>query len=320
MVKGRVLVIDDEAEVRRSVSAGLTQAGCSVVACPDGYSAIRELARGAFDYLVAAVFLPDIDGLKIAKAARALHPNLPVAVISGFGDWKLRQAVLAEPNTAYLDKPFKIGQLVQALEKLTPGTKAGAPLPKADEPETDSPARACLLIRVPEHERSLAVFHQLRGMDGVQACEAVVGDVDIILLAQAPSADGIRAFTEKVRAIPGVEIASASPVERPELDPDVRPFVEACRREAKAGPQGETASYLLVDVDPHLIRRVFATILFLDNVVSCDVIAGGARLIALVAGDDAGVPIRRAVERLSRMDGVLRVREARIIQMADDGA
>jgi DNA-binding response OmpR family regulator len=81
-LKGRVLVIDDEAEIRRNLTVGLTQEGYSVLACPDGISAIHELdaARGkgvAYDYLVTDIFMPDIDGLKILKVIKISTPTSP---------------------------------------------------------------------------------------------------------------------------------------------------------------------------------------------------------------------------------------------------
>ncbi|MCK4550071.1 MAG: response regulator, partial [Candidatus Krumholzibacteria bacterium] len=89
-MKGRVLIIDDEAEIRRNLTVGLTQEGYSAVACPDGISAIHELNSAKekgikYDYLVTDIFMPDIDGLKILKVIKIQHPELPVLVITGFG-------------------------------------------------------------------------------------------------------------------------------------------------------------------------------------------------------------------------------------------
>lgn len=85
-MKGRVLIIDDEAEIRRNLTFGLTQEDYSVVACPDGISAIHELNQSknkglAYDYLITDIFMPDIDGLKILKVIKNQYPDLPVLVI-----------------------------------------------------------------------------------------------------------------------------------------------------------------------------------------------------------------------------------------------
>ncbi|MCK4807661.1 MAG: response regulator, partial [Candidatus Aegiribacteria sp.] len=125
-MKGRVLIIDDEAEIRRNLTIGLTQEDYTAVACPDGISAIHELNQArekgfAYDYLITDIFMPDIDGLKILKVIKNQYPDLPVLVITGFGDERLMLTALSEHNTGYLDKPFEISELVEALEELSPG-------------------------------------------------------------------------------------------------------------------------------------------------------------------------------------------------------
>ena len=87
-MKGRVLIIDDEAEIRRNLTFGLTQEGYDVTACPDGISAIHELRDAresgkAYSHLVTDIFMPDIDGLKILKVIKIQYPDLPVLVITG---------------------------------------------------------------------------------------------------------------------------------------------------------------------------------------------------------------------------------------------
>ena len=153
-MKGRVLIIDDEAEIRRNLTVGLTQEGYSVVACPDGISAIHELNAArekgiAYDYLVTDIFMPDIDGLKILKVIKSQYPDLPVLVITGFGDEALKFTALSELNTGYLDKPFEIPDLVKALEELSPGSTAatGGGEGKA-EPEMRESVSAYLTIRI----------------------------------------------------------------------------------------------------------------------------------------------------------------------------
>jgi len=125
----RVLIIDDEPAIRRNLTFGLTQEGYVCTACPDGISAIHELNaaldRGeTYDYLITDIFMPDIDGMKILTVIKRQFPDLPVLVITGFGDDSLKAMALAETNTGYLDKPFEISQLVEALEALSPGKDA----------------------------------------------------------------------------------------------------------------------------------------------------------------------------------------------------
>jgi hypothetical protein len=146
--------------------------------------------------------------------------------------------------------------------------------------------------------------------------------VDIIVLAQASSMDGIREFFAKVRAMDGIEVVSTSPVERPKLDHDVGEFVKIYQREAKQKAQSEkragTMSYVIVDIDKSSMQQIFTTVFFIDEVVFCDVIDNGTRLVGMITGLDAGGQVRKVIDRLSHVDGVLRVREAKIIRMTDD--
>lgn len=332
-MKGRVLIIDDEAEIRRNLTIGLTQEDYSVVTCPDGLSAIHELNQArqkgiAYDYLVTDIFMPDIDGLKILKVIKNQYPELPVLVITGFGDERLMLTALAEHNTGYLDKPFEIPDLVKALEELTPGTTAVDEEIAPQKEEIDDGMResvsAYLTIKITDSSRSMDIFNELYMMDGIQSCEAVRGDVDIILLAQASSQEEIKSIFNRVAKIEGVDIASMSEVERPKLDRDVDEFIDIYQKAVKQNVQDSvkrqpgTTSYIIADIDKDAIQQIFTTVFFIDEVVFCDVIDGGTKLVGMITGHGAVGRTPRIIEKLSQIDGVLRVREARIIKLMED--
>jgi CheY-like chemotaxis protein len=330
-LKGRVLIIDDEAEIRRNLTIGLTQEGYSVVACPDGISAIHELNTArekgiAYDYLVTDIFMPDIDGLKILKVIKIQYPDLPVLVITGFGDEALKLTALSELNTGYLDKPFEIPDLVRALEELSPGSTAGKAEEKAAaaRPEMRESVTTYLTIRITDPSRSMDIYKRLYQMDGVQRCEAVRGDFDIIVVAQAASPEEIKKLKDRIAAMDGVQLASVSDVERPKLDRDVNEFINIYSQAVKAhglassSKQPGTTSYIIVDVDKNAIQQIFTTVFFIDEVVFCDVIENGTKLVGMVTGQGAVGKMPRIIEKLSQIDGVLRVREATVIKLVED--
>lgn len=329
-MKGRVLIIDDEAEIRRNLTVGLTQEGYNVVACPDGISAIHELDTArqkgiAYDYLVTDIFMPDIDGLKILKVIKVQYPDLPVLVITGFGDDSLKMTALSEQNTGYLDKPFEIPDLVKALEELSPGSTTGVAVEESEIPDEGmrESVSAYLTIRITDPSRSMEIYNALFRMDGVQKCEAVRGDFDIIVLAQAASEDEIKQIFDTISKMEGVEIASMSAVERPKLDRDVDKFVkiyaQAMKRpsQVKSAMQPGTMSYIIVDVDPNAIQQIFTTVFFIDEVIFCDMIEGGKKLVGMITSEGMG---RKStiLEKLNEIDGVLRVREATVIKLVED--
>ncbi len=328
-MKGRVLVIDDEAEIRRNLTVGLTQEGFSVVTCPDGISAIHELDSSrekgiAYDFLVTDIFMPDIDGLKILKVIKIQYPELPVLVITGFGDESLEATALSEENTGYLNKPFEIPDLVNALEELSPGSTGGS----VDDGTADSEpvmresTSAYLTIRITDQDRSMEIYNELYHMDGVQRCEAVRGEFDIIVLLQTSSSEKIKELFEKIGNIEGVEVASMAEVEMPKLDRDINEFVKIYSDAVKqpgqvtSGKQPGMTSYIIVDIDKNAIQQIFTTVFFIDEVVFCDVIEDGSKLVGMITGGAMG-RTPKVIAKLNEIDGVLRVREAKIIKLAE---
>jgi CheY-like chemotaxis protein/nitrate reductase NapAB chaperone NapD len=328
-LKGNVLIIDDEVEIRRNLTIGLTQEGYSAVACPDGISAIHELeqalAKGLkYDYLVTDIFMPDVDGLKILKVIRRQYPHLPVLVITGYGDVSLEMEAVSEYNTGYLDKPFEIADLVKALEELAPGTTESREKIVKVEPEMRVSVSAYLTLRVTDPDHSMDIYMKLYHMDGVQRCEAVRGDVDIIVLAQADSKEKIEQLFQQIRSMDGVDVVSMDRVARPKLDRDVHEFIKtysAIVKEATtetAAKHSGTTSYVIVDINKDAIQQVFTTVFFIDEVVFCDVIEGGSKLVGMITGESAVGAKPRIIEKLNQIEGVLRVREAKVIKIMEE--
>jgi len=329
----RVLIIDDEAEIRRNLTFGLMQEGFEVTACPNGLSAIHELTESrekglGYDYLVTDIFMPDIDGLKILKVIKQKFPDLPVLVITGFGDEELRQTALSEKNTGFLEKPFEIEDLVAALHELAPGVTTLGPAEEAAPPAGEAvreSVSAYLTIRIQDTARSREIFNELRAMEHVVSCDAVRGDMDIIIFAQAGSVEKIRDLFDQVRQVTGVEVLSKSPVERPKLDRDVKGFIDSYKQavKEKAGTESEetespTTSYIIVDIDPDAIQDIFMRVFFIDELIFCDVVDNGTKLVGMITTAGAMGRTPRIIEKLNQVDGVLRVREAQIIRMAEE--
>ncbi|HET7881229.1 MAG TPA: ATP-binding protein [Acetobacteraceae bacterium] len=109
---GRLLLLDDDSEVREAVSAMLQTAGYTVVACDRAEKALDELRQRAADVLIVDFAMPDMRGDQFAEAARRLHPAVPILFITGY----------SEPNTLrqerwMLQKPFHAAQLVDVVEQ-----------------------------------------------------------------------------------------------------------------------------------------------------------------------------------------------------------
>src|SRR6266478_6365462 len=82
-VSGPVLVVDDEASIRRALTSILQDEGFQTLVAEDGESALR-LLRGARPALVLLdIWMPGIDGIETLEKIKSLYPDLPVIMISG---------------------------------------------------------------------------------------------------------------------------------------------------------------------------------------------------------------------------------------------
>jgi CheY-like chemotaxis protein len=94
---GTILLVDDQADVRRSMKGVLTDSGYRVLEAGDAKGALRLLDAGV-DLLLTDMKLPDMDGAELAAAAAAARPGLKIALMSGYA-WS------REPGTDILVKP-----------------------------------------------------------------------------------------------------------------------------------------------------------------------------------------------------------------------
>ncbi|HWQ11605.1 MAG TPA: response regulator transcription factor [Roseiflexaceae bacterium] len=81
----RVLLVDDEINIRLTLSALLQRAGYDVTTAEGGAEAINLLDRHRYDLLLVDLKMPGIDGMQVVAAARARHPDIAIIVLTGHG-------------------------------------------------------------------------------------------------------------------------------------------------------------------------------------------------------------------------------------------
>ncbi|MBB5163386.1 DNA-binding response OmpR family regulator [Mycobacterium sp. AZCC_0083] len=118
-VSGRmVLMVDDDPDVRTSVSRGLRHSGFDVRVAASGKEALRLLSNETHDALVLDVQMPELDGVAVVTALRALGNDIPICVLSARDTVNDRIAGLEAGADDYLTKPFDLGELVARLHAL----------------------------------------------------------------------------------------------------------------------------------------------------------------------------------------------------------
>lgn len=112
-----ILLVEDEAAVRRLTHRFLSRAGYRVVEAGDGRQALDIMAamEGSIDLLVTDVIMPGMNGRELADRVVARNPETRVFFMSGYPDDVPLVKGLAE--SAFLQKPFTAEALVKALEE-----------------------------------------------------------------------------------------------------------------------------------------------------------------------------------------------------------
>ncbi len=115
---GRVLLVEDEVEVRSFAVRALKRQGYQVLEAADGVEAlaVMEANQGTVDIVVSDVVMPEMDGPTLFKELRARNPGIKVIFVSGYPNEAFRES-LGSDDFAFLPKPFSLPQLAQKVKE-----------------------------------------------------------------------------------------------------------------------------------------------------------------------------------------------------------
>jgi len=319
----RVLIVDDEAPLRRQLMVGLVQNGYEVEECEEGLPALAMIKsaksrHNPFAFVILDVRLPDIDGLKILSVIKATYPDLPVVVITGFGNENTVHTVQSREGSAYLDKPFQVDSLISELHRLEPAQSEKAKPRVAAEPRPLE--SAIVFLRGRKDADLYDVYAKLNFADGVCYCDPVVGDWDMVLLMQAPSRREIDLLIKRqFEALEEVETSEVHYCEKPRISKEFEAFIldyeKGRAMEESEGAESDSrkarlhTAYAVLDVDSAMIPKLYMKLYFADNVVHCDVTDGGKQVVLLLQGispQEIHAAIRNKIRMIA---GVLRIKQ-----------
>jgi CheY-like chemotaxis protein len=110
-----VLLVDDNPDVAAVSSSLLEQLGYTVRRVDSAEAALREIELDGFDFVFSDIVMPGkIDGLGLARRLKAMRPQLPILLATGYSD----AALSVRGDFPILRKPYEIHQLSQAIAKL----------------------------------------------------------------------------------------------------------------------------------------------------------------------------------------------------------
>ncbi len=324
-MSARVLLVADEAALRRQAGAAMSRLGFDTQQARDGLSALAAIeAQGKagrpFQVVVTDAALPDFDGAKLLSVIKARHPEIKVVVVAA--DASAAERVEARKGDGFLAAPFEPERLATLVGEVAKrSAAAAAPVPAAAAPAAQ--AAAYVLIEPAAGLEPWKLLGQLGCLPEAAYCDAVRDErFGMAMLLRGASPAAVAASAKKLLdGNPAVGSWELLEVRAAELPGELRGYIEAYDREYSGEKRvrriaERDASYVLVDVHPQHLAGLYVRLYFLDEVVEIDAAASGRELMLLAQGRDFAALRRMLDERVRPQEGVMRVRELKVVPFA----
>jgi two-component system chemotaxis response regulator CheY len=117
---GRILIVDDDENVRKVLRVTLTDAGYDVVEADHGGTGIEQIRSGdnrlMVDVIICDIRMPQINGVEAIDYFLQQFPSVPILVLTGFPDTKMAAELLSKGVADYLVKPVDDDKLLAAVK------------------------------------------------------------------------------------------------------------------------------------------------------------------------------------------------------------
>ena len=156
----RVLIVDDQYDVRRMLRSGLETLGAEfeIVAIPSGEEALLEAMRRPPDLLIADVRLAGMSGLELKKKIQAHNPDAKVILITGLTDTESRKKIENAGADAYFFKPIDFADLLGAVRNCLGVKRPSGELTRAPVPPQRGLAEGIADLRTELSAAGTAIF------------------------------------------------------------------------------------------------------------------------------------------------------------------
>lgn len=117
----RILLVDDEANVRKVFSDVLSRESYTVKGVENGPEAIRAIKEETFDLALVDLRMPCMDGIEVLENIKKIKPQLPVIIYTGYGSVTSAVESMRKKAADYLNKPFSPEELKSSIRRALGG-------------------------------------------------------------------------------------------------------------------------------------------------------------------------------------------------------
>ena len=121
--KGRILIVDDEADIRESLEALLTMEEYSVDLAPNATEGLKKIEAGNFDLVLLDLMMPDRSGMEVLQDVRERDRETPIFMITAYGSVEVAVNALKAGANDYFSKPWDNEKLLIEIERMIARTR-----------------------------------------------------------------------------------------------------------------------------------------------------------------------------------------------------
>ena len=114
----KILVVDDEEQMRKLIATLLSQKGHQCLTANNGREALGKIMEAKFDALITDIVMPEMDGITLAKELSKDYQNLPVMIITGHANENSAETAITSGALEFIKKPFSISEFLIRLDKM----------------------------------------------------------------------------------------------------------------------------------------------------------------------------------------------------------
>lgn len=164
-----VLVVEDDADLRATLSRALRGRGYRVASAGDGSAAMRTVRRRAPDLILLDMNLPDTDGLEVMREAKSFDPGIAAVLVTGYGTVERAVHAMRQGAHDFLVKPVRPSRLFEVVDRVLVQTGGGADALVHPDPALMGESRAARRLRAGLRQAVLAPAAAvlIRGESGV---------------------------------------------------------------------------------------------------------------------------------------------------------
>ena len=118
MNPGLILIVDDEKNIRLSLSMALEQLNIPVETAASGEEALEKLGQGDYEFMLLDLRLPGIDGMEVLRRVSQQRPEIKVIIITGYGSIDLAVEAMKLGAVDFLQKPFDAAEVRGVVRRL----------------------------------------------------------------------------------------------------------------------------------------------------------------------------------------------------------